>query len=112
MASGPNSAATALRRRGDGIERLVPGDALEAAFAFGAHAALRVEQAAGRVFALQVLRHLAAQKTARHGMRRVAAQLGAASVFDRDQQGTAVRAVERAHGVAGLSHAIDYIAAA
>ena len=46
--------------RGDGIQSFVPGDALEAAFALGADAPLGIQQARGRIFALQVLRHFAA----------------------------------------------------
>ena len=47
MASGPNSRGDGLEARGDGVERFVPGDALEAAFALGADAPLRIEQAVG-----------------------------------------------------------------
>ena len=105
----PELRGDGLEARGNGIQRLLPGDPLETAFAFRAHPALRVEQAPRRVFVLQILSHFPAQKSARYGMPRVAAQPRAASVFDRDQQGTAVRTVERAHRVADLYHAIDYI---
>ena len=104
MASGPNSRGDGAQARGDGVERLVPGDALEAAFAFGADAPLGIEQAVGRVFALEVLRHFAAQKAARDGMVGIAAQPGGAVVFHGDQEGAAVRAVQRAHGMADFGH--------
>ncbi len=94
----------ASQARGDGVERLVPGDAFEAAFALGADAPLRIEQAVGMILALEVVRHFAAQESARDRMRRVAAQLRAAAVFDIDQQGAGVGAIERAHGVAGFGH--------
>ncbi len=68
---------------GDGVEGFVPGDALEAAFAFGADAALGIEQAAGGVFALQVLRHFAAEEAAGDGMGGVAAEPGARARFRR-----------------------------
>ena len=97
MASEPNSPLDALEAGGDGVQRLIPADALEAAFALGAHAALRIEQAPGGIFALQVLRHFAAEEAARDGMFGIAAQPGAAPVFHGDQNGAAVRTVQRAH---------------
>ena len=109
MASGPNSAGHRAQACGDGVQRLVPGDALEAAFALGADAPLRIQQPVGVILALQVLRHFAAQKAARHRMLRIAAQLGGAAVFDVDQQGAAVRTIQRAHGVTDFGHFPDYI---
>ncbi len=104
MASGPNSAAMDCEAGGDGVEGFVPGDALEAAFALGADAALGIEQAVGGVFALQVLRHFAAEEAAGDGVGRVAAQFGAVAVFDGDQEGAGVRTIERAHGMADFGH--------
>src|ERR1017187_8055022 len=87
---------------GDGVERFVPGDAREAAFAFGADALLRIEQAAGRVFALQILRDLPAQEPARDGMGGISAQMRGAAVLNVYEQGTGVRAIERADGAPDL----------
>lgn len=72
--------------RGDFVERFVPTDAFKTAFAFAANAPLRIEQAQRRIFALQILRHFAAQEAPRHRMRRVAAQFCAPPIFHRDQQ--------------------------
>ena len=89
---------------GDGIQRFVPGDALEAPLALGPDAALRIEQASRRIFAFEVLRHFTAEKSAGHGMRGVAAELGGVAVVDGDQQGTAIRTVECADGTADFRH--------
>ena len=93
-----------LEARGDGVQRIIPGDALEAAFAFGADAALRIEQALGVILALQILRHFAAEKAAGDGVGRIAAQFRAAAVFHRDHERTAIGAIERTHGVTGFGH--------
>ena len=107
VAVGQNRLGAVLLRDGgqaarDGVERFIPGDAREAAFAFGAGALLRIEQAVGRIFALQILRDFAAQEPARDGMGGVAAQAGGAAVFHVDQQGAGVGAIERADGVPNL----------
>jgi hypothetical protein len=68
MDSGPNSLA-------------IP---VEAAVAFGAAAFLGIEQAVGRIFALQVLGDFAAEESAGDGMIGIAAQFGGAAVFDVD----------------------------
>ena len=74
------------------------------AFAFGTDAALGIEQALGMIFAFQILRHFAAEETSRHRVGGIAAQFGAAAVFHRDNQRTAVRAIQRTHGVANFGH--------
>ena len=102
--SGPNSVADGEQAVGDGIERFVPGDAFEAAFALGADAPLRIEQAIGVILALEIPGDFAAEKSARDRMRRVATQLRAASVIDINEQRAGVGAIERAHGVAGFGH--------
>ena len=78
---------------------------LEAAFAFCAGAPQRMEQAGGRVFALEIARDFAAEKSAGDGVGGIAAELAAAACFvDVDQEGTGVRAIERADGMACFSH--------
>src|SRR5262249_26774358 len=57
------------------VERFIPGDALEAALALCPSAPLGIQQARGRIFALQILRYFAAQKPTRNGMIWIAAQL-------------------------------------
>src|SRR5512141_1077347 len=79
VAVGENRLGSVLPRDGgealgDSVERFVPGDACETAFAFGADALLRIEQALGRVFALQILRDFTAQESAGDGMAGVPAQ--------------------------------------
>ena len=99
-----------VQARGDGVERFVPGDALEAAFAFGARrgaadrAGARGEYSRSRYCA--TLPHRKPRVTGCAGSPR---SLRAAAVFDGDQQGAAVRAIERADGMADFSHLNDYI---
>ena len=49
------------------VERLVPRDAGEAAFAFAAHAAHRMQHAVGRIGAVEIARDLGAQRAVRVG---------------------------------------------
>ena len=63
-----------------------------------------MEQARGRVFALEIARDFAAEEAAGDGVDRVAAELDAAAIFDGDEQGTAVRTVECADGTADFGH--------
>src|SRR4029077_1316280 len=81
----------------DRVQRFVPGNALESSLAFGADALLRIKQAVGRVLAIQIPRHLAAQESARDRMIGIAAQTGGASVVDIDQQRAGVWAIESTH---------------
>ena len=89
---------------GDGVERFVPGDALEASRALGAHAALRIEQPLRVIFALEILRHFAAEEAARYGVVRIAAQTGGMVVLHGDQERAAVRAIQRTHGMTDFGH--------
>ena len=56
------------------------------------------------ILAFEITRDLAAEKSARDRMRRVAAQLRAMAVLDIDEQRAGVGAIERTHGVAGFGH--------
>ncbi len=100
-----------LQARGDFVESFVPRDARKAAFAFRADAALRVEQAAGRVLALEIAGDFSAQESAGDGMIGIAAQAAAAAVFDVDQQTASVGAIERADGMANFGGQVEIIAA-
>ena len=57
----------------DFVEGVIPGDAGEAALAFGSDAAQRIEQAAGGIFVIEVTGDLAAKKSAGDRVVRVAA---------------------------------------
>ncbi len=95
--------------RGDGIERFIPRDALEAAFALCARRASADRASRSwRVLALQVSRHFAAQESARDRMIGIAAQVAAFAVVDIDEQRAAVRAIQRADGMANIRHVLDY----
>ena len=101
---GPELVRDGRKPAGDGVERIIPGDAFEASFALRARTPLRIEQAGGRIFALQILRHFAAQESAGNRMGGVAAQFEATAIFDRHQQGTAIRAIEGAYRTADFRH--------
>ena len=97
-----------LQPRGDRIQRFVPGDALKRfVFAAALEGPLatpgfrreRIENAIGRVHAIEIFGHLAAKKALRHRMRRIALQLDRAALIHRHQNRAAVRAVVRAHRV-------------
>nr|GEU28155.1 hypothetical protein [Tanacetum cinerariifolium] len=105
----PHGAAIAVRQDGFGIargnrfqavgnraQRLVPADALELAFALGAHAAQRIQQAFVVVGALGVARDLGAQHASRGGMVGVAFDGSGHAIFHRDQDGAGIGAVVRA----------------
>ena len=77
-----------FQSRGDFFERFFPGDAREAAFALWSDAALRIQQAVGRVFAFEIASDLAAEKAARDGMLGIATQAAAFAVLDVDQEGS------------------------
>src|SRR5579859_638784 len=80
------------------------------AFAFGAHAPKRIEQPFGRIFAFQIAGDFAAQKSARYRMLGIAAKPGALAIFDVDEEGASVRAIERAYGMADLGGQAKIIA--
>src|SRR6218665_444511 len=81
----------------DLVERLLPGDRLEAPLTFRAHAAHRVEHAAGMIGTLQVPRDLRAEEAPSRRMIGIASYLDSSASLDRGQNGTGVRAVVRAH---------------
>src|SRR5690242_19142141 len=108
---GPVFAGDPLEPLDDRIERFVPGDALESAFAFGSNALLRIQQAIGRVLPVQVLGHLSAQEAARHWMRWISTQMPAFAVIYCNEQRTAVGAVEGANRVSNLGHLHNYTSA-
>src|SRR5262249_42569697 len=81
---------------GDGVDGLVPGDALESSFPFLTDPRHRVEEAIRAVDPLQVSGHLLAEESSPEGMIRVAPQFHGHSVADRDEHAARVRAIERA----------------
>ena len=98
----PLDAGAVFRR--DGVEGFVPGDAGEAAFALGAGTLHGVEEAIGVVFALKVLGDLGAEEAASDRVIRVTAHAFAFAVFDGDEDGAGIRAIESADGVFGFLH--------
>ncbi len=86
---------------GDGVERLIPSNALKASFALGAHAASRREQAVGRVDAVKILRDLPAQEAAGNRVIGIAAEPRGLAVLDGDQQRAGVGAIQGTGGVDG-----------
>ncbi len=70
--------------RGDRVERLVPGDALEAAFTLRADAAHRMQHALVRVRAVEVAGDLRAERARGRRMIGRAADLDRAAAFHRD----------------------------
>ena len=101
--------ADLLEARGNGVEGFIPGDALEglvlaAAFectlGHALFSAQRVEDAVGRVDAVEVLGDFSAQKALGDGLRGVALDLdGAAGFVHRDENRTGIGAVVGADGV-------------
>lgn len=86
-----------LEAGGDEVEGGVPGDAFEAAFAFGTDAAEGVLQAVGMVLAFEVLGDFSAEESPRYGVVGIAFQLGGATVFDVYQHGAGIGTIERAN---------------
>src|SRR5262245_55706623 len=86
----------------DRIERFIPTDPLESAFAFHAYALLWIEQPLRRVLPLQILRDLSAQEPARYGMIGVAAQSRRPAAFDVHQNSARIGTIQRTSGVADL----------
>src|SRR5690606_461820 len=87
--------------RGDGVERLVPRDALEAALALAPDALHRVQQALVGIDALEVVRDLGAQRAVGEGHVGGAADLYRAATGDGDLHRAGVGAIVRA----GRAHA-------
>ena len=87
-----------LQARRDLVERLVPADAAEPAFAFLANSLLRIQEPVGRIGALEVVRDLGAQRALGERHRRVALDLDGDAVLHRHQHGAGVGAVVRAGG--------------
>ena len=103
--------------RHDLAERLIPGDAHERIIlpimqdsagclrrTLRLDPPKRVEDAAGRVNAVEVLGYLGAQKPARDRMCRIALYARCAPILDGDQNAARVRAVVRTGGVYNLFH--------
>ena len=82
--------------RGDRVERLVPADPLEAAFALAADTLHRMQHALVGIRALEVMGDLGAQHAGGGGMVGGAANLDRAAVLDRHLQRARVGAVVRA----------------
>ncbi len=101
-----------LELRGDGRERLVPRDALPRALAgaLAADAAMRIHHAVGGVGAVEVARHLGAQRAIGEGVRFRAGHLDGHAVlhggFERAGIGAVVRAraLHDAHIEGGVAH--------
>ena len=101
--------ACLLQPRGNRVQRFVPAHALkrfklmaalQRSLRHAGFAAHRIENAVRRVHAVQIFRHLAAQKPSSHWLRRVALHLHRAPLFiHRHQHSARVRAIVRAHGV-------------
>ena len=104
---------TELRRRslqfgGNLVQRLVPGDPLEGprtGAALGRNPSHGIQQAIGRVHAIQVLGYLAAEKSTSDRMIRVALHARSPSILNRNQDGAGIGAVVRAGGVNNAGHA-------
>ena len=93
-----------LQAAGDGGERLVPADALEAPLALAPDALERVQDAVRRGGVVQIAVDLRAQGARGERMVAVPAQLHGLAVLDRDDPAARVRAVEWA-GAEDLRHA-------
>ena len=80
---------------GDLVERVVPGDALEAAFTLPADAAQWMREATAVVRALDVAIHLCAEEAARERMIGIAGDADGATILDRDEHRARVGAIVR-----------------
>jgi len=95
-----------LQPRGDFIQRLVPRDAAEVAFAFPAAAPHRVLEPIRRVRALEVVRDLGTDRAFCERRLRIALDPGGDAVVDRDQHGARIGAVVRAGNLDDLAHGV------
>ena len=89
-----------LRR--DGVQRCLPGNALEFSFAFPARPLHGIQQPLVAVGAVQVARYLGAQRALRGRMIGRALNLYGDTVFHRDQHGTGIGTIVRAGGAHDL----------
>src|SRR5271165_4488256 len=107
---------------GDGVQRLIPSDALEGfqfaalyerAFGYACAPAHGIEQTIGRIDPIKILRHLAAEESARHRVIRISLHARCATrPVDGNQHAAGIGAIVRADGVDGLrrslgSHTFD-----
>ena len=109
MASLPNSVATFLNRaaisprassqeiRRKSLASLLPPS-------LGRGPSHGIQHAIRRVHPVQILRHLGAQKSARHRMRRITLNPRGAPVLDRNQHTTRIRTIMRAGGMNDFLH--------
>jgi hypothetical protein len=96
---------------GDFGEGFIPGDAGEMSFSFGACAAERVEETAGRVFVFEIAGYFGAEKAARDGMSGIASETAAVILLvDIDEQRAGVGAIEGADGMDCAGHVYMIIA--
>ena len=102
-----------LKSSGDVSERFVPGNAFESLRgrdAVGRARPLRphpphgIQHSIRRVHPIEILRHLGTQKSARHGVRRIALNPRRPTVFNRDQDATGVRTVVRTGSMNNFFH--------
>src|SRR5438874_5374811 len=89
---------------GDLIECFVPTDPLEAPFALRADTSLRIEQAVGRIFALEITADFRAQEPARYWMIGIAAKLRRPVIFHRDQHRAGIGTVQSADRASNFGH--------
>src|SRR5262249_35126023 len=80
----------------DGVDGVIPGDALESSFALLADPFQRVEQSIDAVDPVKISGHLLAEESAREGMVGVASQLHGDAAPDCHEHAARVGAVERA----------------
>ena len=104
----------AVRRFDDGsealcdfVQRFIPRNAREASFAFAADTAHRVQNAIGRVRAIEVTRDFRAELSIRRRMRRIAANFDRLAVLDGDEHCARVRAIVRARRVDCAAFGMD-----
>src|SRR5262249_36260332 len=100
----PKFASDALKTISNLRKCLVPRDALKIAGILVArtlrcNTTHRVENPIRRIYAVDVLRHLRAQKSARHGMSGVSLNLRGSPVFHGDKHAAGIRAVMRTSGM-------------
>src|SRR6185369_16233265 len=95
---GPELGRDLLELRCNGIERLVPRDTFELlgpAATLRCNAPQRVEHTIGRIYAIDVLRYLRAQKSAGYRMRRIPLDLHRTPILHRDEHTAGVRTIVR-----------------
>src|SRR5262249_36266720 len=83
----------------DCVERLFPGDSLEAALAFRADSSHRVEHAPGVVDSFQIAGNFSAEEALSGRVIGITSDFRCATVLDFDEHRACVRAIVRASGV-------------